>query len=115
VFTCGIYALVLNSTPLVKDLFRVITPDYADHWKVIGGLLGLSATCLESTETSNPTNLQWCCNEMLKMWLARNTNATWKDILTVIDSPTITQGFPSSVAELQKGPLNGVYTDMSVC
>ena len=99
---------VLNSTPLLKDLFRVITPDYAAHWKVIGALLGLSTTCLDETETTNPTNLQWCCNEMLKIWLARNTSATWKDILIAIDSPTITQGVPSLVAVQPTGPLNGM-------
>jgi len=44
-------------------MFRVITPDYADHWKIIGGLLGLPKTLLEATET---TNLQMCCNDMLK-------------------------------------------------
>ena len=89
-------------------MFRVITPDYAAHWKVIGALLGLSTTYLDETETANPTNLQWCCNEMLKIWLARNTNATWKDILTAINSSTVTQGVPSSVAIQQSGPLNGV-------
>ena len=73
-------------------------------------LLGLPTTCLDETETANPTNLQWCCNEMLKIWLARNASATWKDILTAIDSPTITQDVPSSVAVQQSGPLNGVCT-----
>ena len=103
------YLLVLNSTPLLKDLCRVITPDYANHWKVIGTSLGLPTTFLDTTETANSTNLQWCCNEMLKGWLARNTTATWKDVLGAIDSPTITQGVPSSVAVPQSDPLNGVY------
>ncbi|XP_065894204.1 NACHT, LRR and PYD domains-containing protein 3-like [Dysidea avara] len=71
-------------------------------------LLGLPTTCLDETETANPTNLQWCCNEMLKIWLARNASATWKDILTAIDSPTITQGVPSLVAVQQSGPLNAL-------
>jgi len=72
----------LNSTPLLKDLLRVITPDYADHWKVIGGFLGVPTTRLETMEITNSMNLQWCCNKMLKIWLAKGTNATWKDILT---------------------------------
>ena len=93
-------------------MFRVITPDYAAHWKVIGALLGLSTTCLDETETTNPTNLQWCCNEMLKIWLARNVSPTWKDIVTAIDSCTLTQDVPSSVAVQQSGPLNGVCVCM---
>ena len=90
-------------------MFRVITPDYADHWKTIGDLLGVPTTLLDGTETSNPTNQQWCCNEMLKIWLARNTSATWKDILEAIDTATITKGVSSSVDIKQSGPLNGVW------
>ena len=89
-------------------LFRVITPDYADHWKIIGDLLGIRTTLLDATETTNPTNQQWCCNDMLKLWLARNTSATWKDILAAIDSLTITQGVSSSVAVRQTDSLNGM-------
>ena len=100
---------VLNSTPLLKDLYRVVTPDYAAQWKVIGSLLGLPTACLDTAEAANSTNLQWCCNEMLKMWLARNTNATWKDVLAAIDSPTITQGILSSSDVPQNVPLNGIY------
>ena len=99
---------VLNSAPLLKDLFRVITPDYADHWKTIGDLLNVPTTLLEATETTNPMNQQWCCNDMLKIWLASNTSATWKDILEAIDSLTITQGVSSAEVVQQSGPVNGV-------
>ena len=68
----------------------------------------MPTTLLDTTEAVNSTNLQWCCNEMLKMWLARSTDATWKDILAVIDSPTITQGVPSPVNLQQNDTLNGV-------
>ena len=95
---------------MLKDLCRVITPDYAAHWKVIGALLGLPTTCLDATETENPTNLQWCCNNMLKMWLARNADATWKDVLSAVDSPDVTQGVPLSSDLSQNVPVNGVYT-----
>ena len=104
------FSSVLNSTPVLKDLCRVITPDYAAHWKVIGALLGLPTTCLDATETENPTNLQWCCNNMLKMWLARNTDATWKDVLAAVDSPDVTQGVPLSSDLSQNAPVKGVYT-----
>ena len=103
------YFTVLNSTPVLKDLCRIITPDYAAHWKVIGALLGLPTTCLDATETENPTNLQWCCNNMLKIWLARNSDATWKDVLSAIDSPTISQAVLLSSGVPKCGALNCVY------
>ena len=32
---------VLNSPPKLKDLYNLITPEYAAHWKIIGTLLGI--------------------------------------------------------------------------
>ncbi|XP_065914696.1 protein NLRC5-like isoform X2 [Dysidea avara] len=43
---------------------------------------------------------------MLKMWLAKNTNATWKDVLAAIDSPALTKSVPLSSDIPQKDPLN---------
>lgn len=92
---------VSNSRPLLKDLYTLITPNYAAHWKIIGTLLGLPIGCLEATGAGNPTDLLWCCNKMLEMWLARNTDVTWKDILKAIDSPAIPHGIPSLTAVKQ--------------
>ena len=43
------------------------------------------------------------------MWLAKNTNATWKDVLAAIDSPALTKSVPLSSDIPQNDPLNGVY------
>ena len=81
--------LVLNSQPELKDLYNLITPEYAAHWKVIGTLLGIEKGILTGIERNFPSNVSWCCNEFLETWLERNTEVTWKKIIQVIDSPAV--------------------------
>ena len=83
------FYLVLNSPPKLKDLYNLITPEYAAHWKVIGTLLGIEKGILDAIEVGFPTNTLWCCNKLLDTWVERDTNATWKNIIEVIDSPVV--------------------------
>ena len=79
----------MNTTPLLKDLYEYITPQYAADWKVIGTLLGLSSGYLKATEAGYPTNVRWCCNEMLEKWLEIDATASWRKLFTVIESPAV--------------------------
>ena len=81
---------VINSQPKLKDLYNLITPEYAAHWKVIGTLLGIKQGILDGIEGAFPINMPWCCNKLLKTWLESDTNASWKKIIEVIDSPAMT-------------------------
>ncbi|XP_065918941.1 protein NLRC5-like [Dysidea avara] len=78
-----------TSTPLLKDLYQYITPDYAADWKVIGTLLGLPSGELKSIEAGYPTNVKWCCNQMLEKWLEVEPSASWNKLLSVIQSPAV--------------------------
>ena len=77
---------IVNTTPLLKDLYQHITPQYAADWKVIGTLLGLPSGVLHTIKADYPTNAKWCCNEMLEKWLERDITASWGKLLTVIGS-----------------------------
>ena len=89
-YVAVLYFLVLNSQPKLKDLYNLITPEYAAHWKVIGTLLGIEKGILTGIERNFPNNVSWCCNEFLETWLERNTEVTWKKLIQVIDSPAVT-------------------------
>ena len=80
---------VLYSHPLLKDLYQYITPRYASQWKVIGTLLGIQSEELQTIEAGYPTNVQWCCNQMLQKWLSEDVSASWKDLFKVIESPAV--------------------------
>ena len=71
-----ISSTIVNTTPLLKDLYQHITPQYAADWKVIGTLLGLPSGELKAIEAGYPINVKWCCNQMLKKWLEMDTTAS---------------------------------------
>ena len=81
--------IVLESPPKLKDLYNIVTPDYAAHWKVIGTLLDISKGRLDGIERSFPANAFWCCNKMLEVWLEIDTSASWRKIVQVIESPAV--------------------------
>ena len=84
-----ISSTIVNTTPLLKDLYQHITPQYAADWKVIGTLLGLPSGELKAIEAGYPTNVRWCCNQMLEKWLEVDTTASWRKLFTVIESPAV--------------------------
>ena len=78
-----------DTTPSLKDLVGYITPQYAADWKLIGTLLGLPSGELKAIEAGWPTNVKWCCNQMLEKWLEVNTTASWKKLQNVIESSAV--------------------------
>ena len=87
----------MDSPPKLKDLYNIVTPDYAAHWKVIGTLLDISSGRLDGIEKSFPASAFWCCNDMLKTWLETDTSATWRKLIQVIDSPGVMAVPPPTV------------------
>ena len=78
-----------DTTPSLKDLVGYITPQYAADWKLIGTLLGLPSGELKAIEAGWPTNVKWCCNQMLEKWLEVNATASWKKLQNVIESSAV--------------------------
>ena len=74
------------------DLYQHITPQYAADWKVIGTLLGLPSGELQAIEAGYPTNVKWCCNQMLKKGLEMDPTASWGKLFTIIESPAVSSG-----------------------
>ena len=82
------------TTPLLKDLQQYITPHYAAEWKVIGTQLGLPIGGLKAIRRGDPTDVKWCCNEMWTQWLKEDTTASWKKLVTVLESPAVSCSAP---------------------
>ena len=79
----------MTSVPLLKELYRYITPHYATQWKVIGTELGLSAGALGIIENDNMYKAVQCCNSMLEKWLEVDITASWEKIFKAIESPAV--------------------------
>ena len=71
------------------SLSTYYSTQYAADWKVIGTLLGLPSGELNSIEAGYPTNVKWCCNQMLEEWLEVDSSASWNKLLSVIQSPAV--------------------------
>ena len=82
----------MDTTPSLKDLIEYTTPRYAADWKMIGTLLGLPSGELNAIEAGWPTNVIWCCNQMLEKWLEMDPTASWGKLFTVIESPAVSSG-----------------------
>ena len=85
----------MDTTPLLKDLYQHITPQYAADWKVIGTLLELPTPTLDIIEHDNHYKARQCCNAMLSKWLEVGTTASWKKLLTIIESPAVSCSAPN--------------------
>ena len=77
---------------MLPDLQLYITPYYAAEWREIGTLLEISKGKLDSIEYNRPTDVEWCCNQMLEIWLDNETAVSWAKIYNVIDSPAVSGG-----------------------
>ena len=85
------YVLVplVNERPPLADLQNYITPQYAFHWEKIGIGLGLPEERIKIIEEDYHT-CEKRCNVLLSYWLqAEEFSATWKKLLTVLDSPAV--------------------------
>ena len=85
----SIHYLLVNTTPLLKDLYRCVTPTYATKWKEIGIELGLRDTKLKEINVDRKT-VKDCCNDMLAHWLCVDMEASWEKLFNAIDSPSVT-------------------------
>ena len=94
----------VNTTPLLKDLYQHITPQYAADWIVIGTLLGLPSGTLDIIEYDHMHKASPCCNAMLRKWLEMDITASWRKLFTVIESPAV------SCTQSYSSPNKGIAT-----
>ena len=88
----------MNTTPLLKDLYQHITPQYAADWIVIGTLLGLPIGTLDIIEHDHMHKATRCCNAMFKKWLEVDTTASWGKLFAAIESPAMCCDVPGDLA-----------------
>ena len=110
-------SLVINSQPKLKDLYNLITPEYAAHWKDIGALLDVKKGILDGIERNFPSNVSWCSNELLEKWLESNEDASWKKLIQAIDKLAVTTSATAnlSTAVISPQSLSGNNLVILLC
>ena len=76
--------------PTEIALCNNFTPKYAAHWKRIGILLDVNEITLEKIACDDKKNAKECCNELWKVWLSENINASWNNVLQAVDIISVT-------------------------
>ena len=94
IYIATYFSTIVNTTPLIQDLYQHITPQYAADWFDIGILLGLPNGELRAIKAGDPTNIKWCCNQMWIQWLQVDPTASWRKLLSVIESPAVSCSAP---------------------
>lgn len=96
---------MLESSPSLRDLTDLVTPNYAAKWRVIAPLLGLSKSDIDIIEHDHGRSAINCCSEMWGKWLDTDTKATWREVLKAIDHKAVT--------EKEKGNNNDITIGIS--
>ena len=85
------YLYVGTDCPAIKYLYRHVKTDIANDWYDIGVELfdvGDEAV-LNTIKKSYPGDPNRCAAEMLQLWLARKSEASWNQLLETLREPHI--------------------------
>ena len=96
----------------MKMLQRHVIPHVATKWNELGIELfdEKDAHMLDTINPDNNKDVNKCCHEMFRKWLATYDNTTWHQIVEALKSPGIQLG--SVAAELEK---NLIGTSNNLC
>ena len=83
------YKIFFHAVPILRDLYKYFTPEYAPSWIEIGILLGLPDSKIRIIKANNPSDVKRCCNEMLAEWLRMDLDASWVKLFVAVDSPAV--------------------------
>ena len=77
---------MLATRPLLRDLYNIVTPDYAVHWRTIGEYLEIRSGVLHTIDHDNHHKAEDCCNAVWEEWLNIDYMASWYKLIQIIDS-----------------------------
>ena len=72
-------------TPTLHDVYKYVVPKHAHMWEHLGALLHFSQAELDIILANYFYDNKKCCGKLLSMWLQKNCDASWDQLLTAID------------------------------
>ena len=85
------------SRPTLRELYEIVTPYFAAHWKRIGVFLNIRHGELDAINSDCLRNCQECCDRMLAKWLDVDTTASWKKLRNAVTSAMLPNGMVTVV------------------
>ena len=85
------YLLSVNSKPTKKKLLEYVVPYVSSRWYILGVKLLKEdqELHLEVIKSDHAGDNQMCCMDMFSYWLSTNTDATWKQLIEALESPSV--------------------------
>ena len=76
--------------PDLPSLKHHIVPTVAAKWRSFGIFLGVGHACLQMVKSNFPTDCGRACEEMLKLWLTKDTGTgdrprTWATVINALE------------------------------
>ena len=98
----------MNSKPTKKKLLDHVLPYVVPHWYLLGVKLLKEdqVSHLDVIKLDHTGDNRMCCMDMFSYWLSTNTDATWKQLIEALQSPSIK--LTVVAAEVEK-MLTGTY------
>ena len=78
--------------PAIKDIHNYVIQKWASKWRQLGTQLNIDRHLMDNIECDHPSDCESCCRKMFSKWLDINPAASWDDIVTAVDTLTITNG-----------------------
>ena len=105
------YLFSVNLRPTNKELLDHVVPNVIPYWYILG--LKLLREDQEShlgvIKLNHTGHNQMCCIQMFSYWLSSNTDATWKQLIEALRSPSVDL---SVVAAKIEKMLMGIVNDL---
>lgn len=99
---------MLDAKPSLKDLFNIVTPDYAVHWKTIGAHLKISNGLLATIGHDNHHKAEDCCNAVWEEWLNIDFFASWYKVIRIVDTVVGAKAYSKAAAGNENVTVNDI-------
>ena len=85
------YSYIGTEYPVLKYLYKYVKVDIATDWYEIGVELfdAGDEIVLNTISENHSKDVNKCAGEMLKLWIARNPDATWNQLIKALKEPHI--------------------------
>ena len=70
----------------MRDIDNHVVPRWASKWRQLGTQLNIDQHLIDNIEHDHPDSCESCCSKMIVEWLDINPTASWKDIISTVDS-----------------------------
>ena len=84
-----IRTICIEERPSIKQLLEVMRIkdiDITTRWRDLGLELVDSNKILKVIEANHPSDVDTCCREMFEKWLEKTPDASWKHLITALNS-----------------------------